>query len=319
MRRLFFIISMFLPLAVRADDLHSELVSSLETLAARREESPQKVESYKPVALGNLATLETDAVKLLAGLPYVEEVRRDLHPKQPQRRVVVFANFHVVERNLFVADLEHHRGRKLTERERVLEYWRFLATVETVQLEQLAALQCLIRRHGLREAFDEGLVVGGSANSDIAQLVNNVRAVSKYEREFLSATAGQLRTLQTRQNIDTGTCESMLRVQQSRYALLEGGSLFRLYEQDLLRRVLPCEDQKAYAAGAPRFEQDQPVFDADAFEQREDAIVANLLKAGPVSVLMIGAAHDLSDNLKRLDPHAELIVVRVQGVPAMGK
>ncbi len=108
----------------------------------------------------------------------------------------------------------------------------------------------------------------------------------------------------------------MLTIHETRLPLLEAGALFRLYVGDELKRVLPCEDEMALDAAAPRFEDGKPVFDPKAVEAREDAIVANVLRGGPVAVLVLGVSHDLRDNVRRLAPDAELITVRVETVPA---
>jgi hypothetical protein len=305
--------------ACRGDELHAQLVSALETMTARMEEAPQKIEAYTPAVPGLLSHLDNDTAALLKGLPYVAEVRTVVRREAPKRRVIVFANAHFVERSLFVQDVEHHRGRKLSPRESVLEYWRLLAVVETIQWEQMAAIHCLCRRHGLKEAFEEGLTTGRSAEREIAGVARDVRAEAGADREFPQQTREHLKALTLRREPTVSECESMLKTYSDRFATLQAGTLFRLHHQKILPRVVPCEDERRFEAAAPRFREGEPVFDTTAVEAREDAIVASLLRGGPTPVVVLGAAHDLSDNLQRLAPDADLIVVRVQSVPRVGK
>ena len=54
------------------------------------------------------------------------------------------------------------------------------------------------------------------------------------------------------------------------------------------------------------------VFDEKANKAREDAIVRNTLRASETAVLVLGGAHDLSDNVPA---GVKLIVLTVMGCP----
>jgi hypothetical protein len=77
--------------------------------------------------------------------------------------------------------------------------------------------------------------------------------------------------------------------------------------------VLPAE--------ADGFERANPVqegevkIDLEAQEQREDAIVRNLLKRPGKVYLVLGGAHDLADNIRRLSPDCGYTVVTPKGYP----
>ena len=84
---------------------------------------------------------------------------------------------------------------------------------------------------------------------------------------------------------------------QLRLVLLEVGAPGRLMIDGEID-VLPAEDtlllEKANPVKSGKVE-----FDHEIIEKREDAIVQNLLKDGPVVVLVMGGAHDLSNNVPK--------------------
>jgi hypothetical protein len=94
--------------------------------------------------------------------------------------------------------------------------------------------------------------------------------------------------------------------QVEREILQQAGSVFRLQRSGLTPEIL--EDAKTLAESAPEFGKENP-FQKE--EKREDAIVERLKVAGGGFVLL-GGAHDLSDNLKKRDPGCELYVVSVK-------
>jgi hypothetical protein len=53
-------------------------------------------------------------------------------------------------------------------------------------------------------------------------------------------------------------------------------------------------------------------YDESQTEAREDAIARNLLKVEGDALVILGGAHDLTDNLERLKGDAEVEYVRVQ-------
>jgi|GEM_PF-3253916 len=94
--------------------------------------------------------------------------------------------------------------------------------------------------------------------------------------------------------------------QVEREILLQAGAVFRLQRRGLALRIL--EDAKTLAESAPEFGKENP-FRKE--ETREDAIVERLVSVGGGFVLL-GGAHDLSDNLKKRDPGCELYAVSVK-------
>jgi hypothetical protein len=80
-----------------------------------------------------------------------------------------------------------------------------------------------------------------------------------------------------------------------------------------IKAVVPAEDAKAYEAANPVQADGRIVFDEKATEARENAIVRNMLeKASGTAVLVLGGAHDLSDNVPA---GVKLTVLTVKGYP----
>jgi hypothetical protein len=78
---------------------------------------------------------------------------------------------------------------------------------------------------------------------------------------------------------------------------------------------------RVFPAEADGFEKANPVrdgkvdIDTDVQEEREDAIVKNLLKRKGKVYLVLGGAHDLADNIRRLSKGCGYTVVTPKGYP----
>jgi hypothetical protein len=82
---------------------------------------------------------------LLRQLPGVVSVEVMVYADQPAHRIVHLRDWHFVPRDLFA--LDNPDG----------SYAEFLQQVDAVQQEQMVVLRCLIKDHGLRRVFAEGL------------------------------------------------------------------------------------------------------------------------------------------------------------------
>jgi hypothetical protein len=79
-----------------------------------------------------------------------------------------------------------------------------------------------------------------------------------------------------------------------------------------IKTVIPAEDAKTFAAANPVQADGRIVFDKKANEVRENTVVKRMIKASGIAVLVLGGAHDLSDNVPA---DVKLIVVTVNGYP----
>ena len=82
--------------------------------------------------------------------------------------------------------------------------------------------------------------------------------------------------------------------------LLEMGAAGRLLISGELEDVLPLEDAEALANAKPISPSGGVKLDPVKIEARHDAQVKALMKEGPVAVIVLGGAHDLSSSVQRL-------------------
>lgn len=77
--------------------------------------------------------------------------------RQPQGQIIHLCDWHFVSREDFAADLRDQSREPISDVEIDRQYAAFLNTVESVQVEQAAILRGLMREHGIRQVFVEGL------------------------------------------------------------------------------------------------------------------------------------------------------------------
>lgn len=105
----------------------------------------------------------------------------------------------------------------------------------------------------------------------------------------------------------------LLRSQEKpeREALLKIGAAGQLFLSGELKGVLPLDDEETLNAAKPdQYGKLSPI----AQEAREDAQVRRLVRGSGVSVILLGAQDDLSDNVQKLDLSCELVVVTSESV-----
>lgn len=304
--------------SVHADDLTDDLVKVHERAIAALQEAPKLVDSYKPKVSGNITELATDAAAILKQLPFVKSVEIHKPEGKPTHRIIMFANWHTVSRDLLTEDIEDQTGKKLDARDSFGAYCIHLLEVETVQEEILAMTRCLIREHGLKAVCNEGLTDDQKGKSDIEIYLPTIKHLQKVYKDngYNWSESYKERNERLKTKPEIATVEQLQKIMvgkdAAKWLILEAGPMLSLVASDELKTVHPIEDAKALDAAAPQFEDGKPLYDPKALEAREDAIVRNTLKHGPVAILLLGGSHDLRDNLKRIEPGAELIVVKVK-------
>jgi hypothetical protein len=95
------------------------------------------------------------SAKQLRKLPGVEKVET-VGPKRAARIIHVL-NWHFVPEELFALDVQHESGGKLSKDEVSKLYDQHLKDVDVLQREQMQLLRALIRDHGLKTVFVEGV------------------------------------------------------------------------------------------------------------------------------------------------------------------
>ena len=200
----------------------------------------------------------------------------------PTQFLIHILDWHFVDKADFLADM---KDQGITENLDVT-YLKHLDDVEAVQSQQKALLQALKEKYFVNEVFIEGLSAEDQEefNSRVEQL------------RTLGRTLEAIRLLnQARENEEVkaklGTVET-----SHRRELLRIGAAGQLQSKRTLK-VLPAEDKAAHEAARPVRKDGKVTFDPMRNDAREDAIVKNVLAGGPVSILILGGAHDLSDNV----------------------
>jgi hypothetical protein len=154
----------------------------------------------------------------------------------------------------------HHVPRELCQ-EAGIDFAENLKIVEAVQLDQLGIARHLIREHGVKAIYSEGL---------------SEKSMADY-----------------RLRLDL--FDAMSDRREARLLLGIPGRLLLTKEID---DVLPLEEADALAAAAPTFEDGGTFFDAVALIERRKAMVRMLPREG-LAVIVLGASHDLGPMLGR--------------------
>jgi len=198
-----------------------------------------------------------------------------------ETRIIHIRDWHIVPKEHFAVDTEL-KGKELDE-----AYAEHLQDVERMQKSQLKILA------GVKEVFGEGLT---DKNYPIFKA--EIRTLRRFHRELaqFDPTAGD----DTKQIFE-----------QHRRTLLRLGAAGRLMLDEKLT-VLPCEGE--VYENRP-IKDGKLVLDQKVIEAREDAIVRNLLKRGGDCLLVLGGAHDLTDNIRRLSNDCGYVVVTPKGWP----
>lgn len=235
------------------------------------------------------ASLPGPDAEALRSLPGVHSVV--VHPasKDATHRIIHIRNWHFVPKADFAADLRSLEGEALSDEEIETRYDEFLAEVDTVQAEQRMLLMSLIEHHGLKQVAIEGLT-----KHEIAAFEKRIEVLRDFEKHKPTGDSP----------ID------LFILEMNRHDLLEIGAAGQLYLQGKLGEVLPAEEVSALEEANPVSDDGKVVFDEKRNVAREDAVVRTLLKGGPLSVIVMGGAHDLADNAERLSHGTcEVVVV----------
>ncbi len=209
-----------------------------------------------------------DAIAL-RDMPYVHQVATRLNNPDASCRIIHIKDWHFVGFEEFAADVHSQQDEPVDGDGTIELYKQHLDAVEAVQKEQVALLSAILDKLDVSAVFVEGLT-----ERDMPVFKAISRMIAEKEK------TGEL----------VGLWETMLR----------HGAVGRLYRQGVLKDVLPLEDEAAYAAANPVGENGTVEFDAARNEKREDAQARNLLARQGVVVVILGGAHDLTDNLRRL-------------------
>lgn len=274
------------------------------------QQSAQAIAAYQPKLPARIDDLSVSAIELLRQLPGVAQVDVAVQAQNPAHRIVHLRDWHFVPRQLYTIDLKNAAGRALSDADINRLHQELLLEVEAVQLEQIALLRCLIKHHGLRRLYCEGLTKQDLP--DYKERIATLRAMEQAEipelRKQLSAaralqksmdetgrTAGE-RYRQTKQ-IET---ELAAMLDEHTARLRELGAAGRLLIAGEIDEVLPLDDAGRLDQAKPITPSGKVSIDTVKLTARHDAQVKAVLDNAAFGLIILGGAHDLSDSIRRL-------------------
>lgn len=273
-------------------------------IAEQEVESAQAVAKYAPKSNARIDDLNSPVVDLLRNLPGVVQVEIGVTAKNPARRVIHLRDWHSVSKELYALDMKQAHGRELTAEEIDQIHQELLLEVELVQLEQMAVLRCLIKHHGLKRVFSEGFSPGEleAHRERIAVLqsmdkeqVPQVRKQLEEVRKLLEGATGE-----QKDKAEAIKAQLVTMLDDHKHRLLEMGAAGRLLISGEIEDVLPLEDADALEKANPVTPSGVVKFDPKKLEARHDAQVKAIMKEGPVAVIVLGGANDLTRSIQRL-------------------
>lgn len=297
-------------------------IALAEPPSQRLQTDPARIESESNFAGDPNGTPFPGSLRSLPSVKHVKVVE----PKRPAQTVIHLRDWHFLVRDVFDADVQSVNDEPISSDELDELYEDFLREVEQVQAEQMVILRFLIRHHGLRQVYSEGLT-----KRDMLIFKAKIGVMKKLEAELpgygRDLAHAKLRLLELRKEGQTDSDEYRTNEKladeiealfhQHRLELLRVGAAGRLLMAGELAAVLPIESETPFEGANPVSEDGTVTLDLKKNEQREDAQVRNLLKGEPLVVVVLGGAHDLSDNIIRLaDESCRYVSVTTHGFEA---
>ncbi len=277
---------------------------ALLVLGVLSQQSAAQETSVDPWQLENVDSVTESAIRALPGVA-AAETRVSID--QPRHIIVHIKDWHYLALESFAADLRASADNDITETEMQRLYQQHLREVKLVQDEQTKLLRRLIRRHGLRQVYLEGL-----AEEDLIIFDAKLRVLRRmqdelpqWEQELQSAIARRDELAENERENSTELSEFISKLDailtSHRHEMLRIGAVGRLMIAGELKTVVPLEEFQSYQNANPLTQGGSLQFNRAAMEKREDAQVQRLMQ-DDVSVVVLGGAHDLSNNLRRLAP-----------------
>jgi len=281
-------------------------------VAAQAKEAAQTVSSYRPFSNARIDDLQAPVNELLRGLPGVVEVEAKVRAENPTTRIIHLRDWHFVPRDLYAVDLRQAVGRKLSPEEIDRLHQELRLEVEIVQSEQLAILRCLIKHHGLKRLYAEGLTAEGLPvyQEKIAVLRDMEREQIPSLRKQLAEVQELIRGMEQAGRANTERHEAAKEIERKiqtmlgehKNRLVEMGAAGRLLIAGEIDEVLPLDDANLLDAANPVRPDGSVQPDPERVRTREDAQVKAILRRGGVAVIVLGGAHDLSASVRSARP-----------------
>jgi hypothetical protein len=266
---------------------------------AAQAEADAALARYSPKIEGKLDDLSVSAADLCKQIPFVQKVEVLLAVEKPTARIVHVADWHCVPKELLAVDFEHTHSRKFTWAELDACHAALLHQVEMVQVQQLGLLRCLARHHGLQAVYQEGVTQNQKAWKDQIEALQGIDAEYKKVINQLQDVGGLLKTAKGERAAEVKGIETALLAIRGQQLplLLEVGAAGRM----LLGKeidVLPLDDEQLLDAAKPVTPDEKFKLDPAKVKARQQAMVKAVLDRGNFGLIVLGAAHDLSEVLR---------------------
>jgi len=228
---------------------HELIESRIPELTAQLERVTVEIDaaltSYAPKTPSRIDDLSISANDLLKQLPGVVNVQWERALNRPAHRIIHLRDWHFVPKDIYGIAMEKTYGRKLAQEEKDHLFRELLLEIEIVQVEQMGPLRCLIRYHGLKTVFCEGVYADGLVG--YRKNIDSLRGIAKQVAELEGQLREVRRMLKTaegdRKEKAKGLEKEILTgMDDLKPLLLEVGAAGRLLITKELEAVLPLED-----------------------------------------------------------------------------
>jgi hypothetical protein len=187
----------------------------------------------------------------------------------------------------------------------------------------MGLLRCLIKHNGLKRVHSEGF-----SPNELEAYREKIAVLKAMEKEQIPQLRQQLEDV--RQLIDTLNGEAkeeahgierqlLTLLDAHNERILEMGAAGRLLIAGELEDVLPLEGDGAMEKAKPITPDGTVKVEENKLEARHDAQLRELTKAGPVSVIVLGGAHDLTGSIRRVGNGWEYLRLTTKGFREAGE
>ncbi len=286
--------------------IENRIPALTKLVADQEQKSAQAVAKYKPKCETKIDDLDAPAGDMLRQLPGVVDVQVGVSADKPTHRIVHLRDWHFVPKDLYAIDLKAAHGRQLSDEEIDQLHRELLLECEIVQLEQMALLRCLIKYHGLKRIYCEGLTP--SDLPDYNMRIDVLRKMVKEQVPQLEKQLADVRDLlkgmkpesERYQNAKKIEAEITGMLDQHKAQLLEVGAPGRLLVAGEIEEVLPLDDTVTLDQAKPITPDGKMKLDPMKLTARHDAQVKAVLEKSGFGLIVLGGSHDVSDSVRRL-------------------
>jgi hypothetical protein len=252
-----------------------------------------------------LDDMTVSAARILERLPEVQGVHVYVPAKPPRSRIIHLLDVHTIPKAQFAAWIEAREKTRLSEEESERRYAGQIDQVNNAQANEIAVVIPLAAKNGLREIFVEGLT---------KESVNKfLESVEHFKRDDPTAVSWDRVYRDSKAKGDKhGEEEALTILKQWNLVRAKLGTGAKLLAMGVVDKVVPAEDLDALAC-ARKLVAGELVVRKKANDAREDAMVRNILSRGRFGFIILGAAHDLTESIKRLAPDCEYLRVMPKG------